>query len=124
MRAQQQEQLAKLSNEFQTLQRELSNLIESRQKLEAQSNENEAVAKEFQKLSLNEKIYKLVGTALLLQEQNEAKQNVEKRLELIRGDMKRTDQLIQAAESKMETKKNEIVRIQTLTAAQAQAGEV
>jgi prefoldin beta subunit len=62
-------------------------LIESRQRLEAQHNENTSVSREFKKLSPNDKVYKLVGPGLLIQDQAEARTNVDKRLEFISTDL-------------------------------------
>ncbi len=66
---------------------ELGTLVTSRQKLEAQENENVAVSREFGRLGANDKVYKLIGPALMLQEQDEAKGNVQKRLELIKSEL-------------------------------------
>jgi prefoldin beta subunit len=42
---------------------------------------------EFSILTPNNTIYKLIGTALVKQDQSEAKANVKKRLEFINGEM-------------------------------------
>lgn len=61
--------------------------VEARQQLDSQLRENEQVAKEFAKLTENNQIYKLIGPVLVKQDQVEAKTNVEKRIEFIRGEM-------------------------------------
>lgn len=96
------------STDYQKLQADLSNVVEARQRLEAQLSENELVKKvrtcdlhdrymhayfynwpgqEFAQLTPDNVVFKLIGPVLVKQEQNEAKSNVETRLEFIRGEM-------------------------------------
>lgn len=63
----------------------MQTLIESRQKLEAQLQENLIVEDEFKGAKSETKVYKLTGPVLVPQSLDEAKSNVEKRLEFIRG---------------------------------------
>lgn len=103
--AQLQSKLQLASAEFQKIQGDLANTVEIRQRLDAQQSENEIVKKvrialyyhsreklivplqEFSTLASSNVVYKLVGPVLVPQDQTEAKNNVEKRLEFIRGDM-------------------------------------
>ncbi len=104
-----QEQFQTVSGEFQKIQNDLSLAVDARQKLEAQLSENELVKKvrafmlfcmraisrfthrmisqEFASLTSNNSVYKLVGPVLVEQDQAEAKQNVDTRLEFIQGEM-------------------------------------
>jgi prefoldin beta subunit len=66
---------------------ELAGTIEARQRLDSQLNENEQVLKEFALLKSHNTVYKLVGPSLVPQDQVEAKANVEKRIEFIKGEM-------------------------------------
>ncbi len=93
------------STEYQKFQVDLSNAVEARQRLNAQLSENELVKKvrpksfrviavswswplqEFATLTPNNIVFKLVGPVLVKQDQAEAKSNVDKRLEFIRGEM-------------------------------------
>lgn len=59
----------------------------ARQALDSQLSENMQVKQEFSKLKDHNQVYKLVGGILLKQEQDEAKSNVGKRLEYIKGEM-------------------------------------
>lgn len=61
--------------------------VEARQQLDSQLRENEQVAKEFSKLTQNNEVYKLIGPVLVKQDQVEAKTNVDKRIEFIKGEM-------------------------------------
>ncbi len=61
--------------------------VEARQQLDSQLRENEQVAKEFSRLTQNNEVYKLIGPVLVKQDQVEAKTNVDKRIEFIKGEM-------------------------------------
>ncbi|KAG1800933.1 Prefoldin [Suillus plorans] len=101
------------STEYQKIQTELASLVESRTRLDAQLSENEMVKKEFTQLTPSNVVYKLVGPVLVPQDQNEAKTNVETRLEFIKSEIKRVDAQINDGEDRSEKKKNELVEIQT-----------
>lgn len=118
--AEAQANFQKVSDEFQDIQKELQNAIASRQKLEAQRQENLNVEKEFANLKDGEKIYKLVGPVLLEQDKIEAESTVKGRLEFIGSELSRVDKQISDIQVKLEKKKNEIIHIQA--SAQAAPG--
>ncbi|KAG2044971.1 Prefoldin [Suillus americanus] len=101
------------STEYQKIQTELASLVENRTRLDAQLSENEMVKKEFAQLTPSNTVYKLVGPVLVPQDQNEAKTNVETRLEFIKSEIKRVDAQINEGEDRSEKKKTELVEIQT-----------
>ncbi|KAG8684916.1 hypothetical protein FRC08_013417 [Ceratobasidium sp. 394] len=112
------------STEYQKLQDDLQTAVESRQRLDAQLNENELVKKEFATLKSHNTVFKLIGPVLVKQDQEEAKSNVNKRLEYIRGEISRVETQINDLTKKSEKTKNEIVTIQAVMQAKAQqAGE-
>jgi prefoldin beta subunit len=94
-------QLEAATRKYQDLQEELSKAVSSREKLGAQQVETESVKKvmqclmeyfifrisfehqEFATLKATNIVYKLIGPVLVPQDQEEAKSNVEKRLEFI-----------------------------------------
>ncbi|KAG8735234.1 hypothetical protein FRC10_010833 [Ceratobasidium sp. 414] len=108
------------SNEYQKLQDDLQTAVESRQRLDAQLNENESVKKEFATLKSHNTVFKLIGPVLVKQDQAEAKSNVNKRLEYIRGEISRVETQIGDLTKKSEKAKNQIVTIQAVMQAQAQ----
>ncbi|KIP10465.1 hypothetical protein PHLGIDRAFT_125512 [Phlebiopsis gigantea 11061_1 CR5-6] len=108
-----QERLQAASSEYQKLQSELSDVVEARQKLDAQLSENDLVKKEFAQLTPNNTVYKLIGPVLVPQDQAEAKSNVDKRLDFIRSDIKRMEAQLKDLGEKSEVKKLEIVEAQT-----------
>ncbi|KAK6070710.1 prefoldin subunit 6 [Seiridium cupressi] len=117
-----QAKLQALSEDYQKLQQELQEAIASRQKLQAQKTENigSFSLQEFEKLTNDEGIYKLVGPVLLKQDKVEAESTVKGRLEFITKELERTEKQIKEVQERVERKKTEI--IQTQSAAQAGAG--
>jgi len=108
-----QARLQAASSDYQRLQADLSNAVEARQRLDSQLSENELVKKEFATLTPNNVVFKLVGPVLVKQDQAEAKSNVDKRLEFIRGEIKRIEAQLQDIEQRSEKKKVELVELQT-----------
>ncbi|KAL1943452.1 hypothetical protein VTO73DRAFT_4527 [Trametes versicolor] len=107
-----QERLQTESAEFQKIQAELSSVVEARQKLDAQLSENELVKKEFATLTADNTVYKLVGPVLVQQDQAEARQNVDTRLDFIKSEIKRVEGQLKELGEKGEKKKLELVEIQ------------
>ncbi|KAL7006821.1 Prefoldin subunit 6 [Cystobasidiomycetes sp. EMM_F5] len=117
-----------LSSEYQQIQLGecyLQKAVEARARLEAQYNENDAVEKEFNLLTPNNTIYKLIGPALIKQDPVEAKANVRKRIEFIQNEIKRVETQLQEYQTKSEEKKNRLVQLQMQAqqAQQAASGE-
>lgn len=90
-----------LSQNYQNLQQDLRNNIQSIQKLESQLQENKGVQTEFANLADNNtNIYKLVGPVLLKQDKAEAILAVDARLEFIKNEIKRVEEKIKEIRSK------------------------
>ncbi|KIO24015.1 hypothetical protein M407DRAFT_244589 [Tulasnella calospora MUT 4182] len=115
-----EERLETTTEEYQKLQKDLSAAVENRQRLDAQLTENEQVQKEFAQLKPANTVYKLIGPVLIKQEQSEAKQNVAKRLDFIKGEIKRAETRLKDLGEKAEKAKTEIVQLQTVRQAQQQ----
>ncbi|KAF9474099.1 Prefoldin beta-like protein [Pholiota conissans] len=108
-----QDRLQEASIEFQKLQAELSKVVDARQRLDAQFSENELVKKEFEQLTPENNVYKLIGPVLVKQDQAEAKSNVKTRLDFIRSEIRRVEGQIKEIQDKQEKKKTELVQIQS-----------
>ncbi|RHZ81469.1 hypothetical protein Glove_120g66 [Diversispora epigaea] len=104
--------LEKVSEEFQKLQKDRANVIEARQKLDSQLQENELVEKEFKLLNDDSNIYKLIGPVLVKQDKSEATLNVSKRLEYIKSEIKRVEAQLEDLNQKSESKKDEVIELQ------------
>ncbi|KAJ5933347.1 Prefoldin subunit 6 [Penicillium verhagenii] len=107
-----QKQLQALSDEFQQMQTELEGLVDARQKLESQQQENQGVQSEFAQLDDESNIFKMVGPVLLKQEMTEAVMSVNGRLEFIEKEIKRIEKEIEAKQDEAEKKRTEIVQFQ------------
>ncbi|PYH76668.1 putative prefoldin subunit 6 [Aspergillus uvarum CBS 121591] len=116
-----QKKMQALSDEFQQLQTELDGLVDARQKLESQQQENLGVQKEFDTLDDESNIYKLIGPVLLKQDKTEAVMAVNGRLEFIEKEIKRIEGQIQENQDKSDKKRTEIVQFQTQVQQQAAA---
>ncbi|KAI9717364.1 MAG: hypothetical protein M1812_004716 [Candelaria pacifica] len=106
--SEQQKHLQSLSDDYQKLQGELRSIVEARQKLESQQQENKGVQKEFVNLHEDANIYRLVGPVLLKQERKEAAMAVDGRLEFIEREIKRVEKQIAEVQERSEQKKVEV----------------
>lgn len=105
--------IEELSKSFTKLQNDLSDLVQTRQKLETQFQENKIVKEEFDTLDEDAKVYKLIGPVLLPQEQEEAKLNIEKRLEFINAEINRAEENIQSTQDSLQKTRSSLVEIRT-----------
>ncbi|KAF3942084.1 hypothetical protein ABW19_dt0203948 [Dactylella cylindrospora] len=104
--------LQELSDEFSDIQKKLQEVIEARQRLDAQLSENKAVQKEFSTLDDDANIYKLIGPTLIKQDKSEAIMNVDKRLDFIEKEIKRIEGQLTEFSEASDKKKAEIIQIQ------------
>ncbi|KAI2183671.1 Prefoldin subunit 6 [Ophidiomyces ophidiicola] len=107
-----QKQLQTLSDDYQKLQLELQEVVDAREKLEAQNQENKSVQKEFDTIDDDANIYKLIGPILLKQDKNDAILAVTGRLDFIDKEIKRIEKQIADIQEKSEKKKIEVVQFQ------------
>ncbi|CEG38913.1 prefoldin subunit 6 [Plasmopara halstedii] len=98
------EQVEAEMTRYRALQDEVQVLARQRQMYAQQANENDMVKKELYLLDDEAKVFKLVGPVLLKQEVDEAKSNVNKRLEFINHELKKVN-------TKIEFKEKEAVSI-------------
>lgn len=91
---------------------DLAALIDARQKLEMQATENEGVAKQLKALRGDDKVFKKHGPALLPLSPDEARDNVSKRLDLIRGETERIEAKISDGEKRLSATKESLAKLQ------------
>ncbi|KAI5842467.1 Prefoldin [Morchella snyderi] len=115
-----QQALQKMTEEFTTLQKELSAVVDARQTLESQLQENQSVQKEFSGLDDDANIFKLIGPVLVKQDKSEAIMAVGGRLEFIEAEITRTEEKIKNIQEKQEKKKVEIMQLQNMVVQQQQ----
>ncbi|KAJ2598751.1 Prefoldin subunit 6 [Coemansia sp. RSA 1722] len=97
---------------LQALQSELAKIVVNRQKLDSQLQENELVHKEFEHLNDDTRVYKMIGPVLVPQDKEEAKANVEKRLEYINDEITRADQKVEQLSKEQEKASVELFKLQ------------
>eukprot|EP01006_Ploeotia_vitrea_P062150 TRINITY_DN80517_c0_g1_i1.p1 TRINITY_DN80517_c0_g1~~TRINITY_DN80517_c0_g1_i1.p1 ORF type:complete len:131 (-),score=8.00 TRINITY_DN80517_c0_g1_i1:31-423(-) len=78
----------------------------------SQYNENTLVKGELDLLTDENIVYKLVGPALVCVDQEEAKQNVAKRLEFIEAEIKKIDNQLESTTNEQNALGEEIVKLQ------------
>ncbi|WAR30480.1 PFD6-like protein [Mya arenaria] len=84
--------------------------MKARQALDVQLNEN---TMELERLEAAATVYKMIGPVLVKQEMTEAKDNVQKRIDYISGELKRHDGVIKDIEKKQDTQKETLQKLQS-----------
>mmetsp|Transcript_8032 Transcript_8032/g.14568 ORF Transcript_8032/g.14568 Transcript_8032/m.14568 type:complete len:135 (+) Transcript_8032:49-453(+) len=104
--------LAELVSEINTIQKDIGKIVNNTQGLQAQLTENSLVKAELELLEDDAKVYKLVGPVLMDQDVAEARLNVNKRVEFIKGDLQRQEERMKTLEKKQDQKRSEMREIQ------------
>jgi len=87
-------------------------VFSAKQNLVEKKSENEMVLQEFSLMEKEAKVFKLVGPILAKQDLNEAKNNVEKRIEFIGKEIERMDKLEVDFQGLIEEKRKSIMKLQ------------
>ena len=99
--------------EYKATEAEVQTLFSQKQTILSQLNENTLVHGELGMIHEdNPKIYKLVGPVLVPVDFEEAKQNVNKRLEFIEQEIKKVESLIDGKQNELNEKATQIQQIQ------------
>lgn len=106
---------------LQALQKQQTKTLTQRQQLDSQVTENKLVKEELDALEEGAGVFKLVGPALVRQDTSEARQNVDKRIEYISGELKRHDELLKELEGKQDAKRESLQSMQSQMQKLAQA---
>ncbi len=106
---------------LQGLQKQQTKTLTARQTLDSQLNENKLVKEELDALEAEAAVFKLVGPALVRQSADEARQNVDKRIGYISGELKRHDDLLKDLEKKQDSHRENLQSLQTQMQKLAQA---
>eukprot|EP01115_Flamella_aegyptia_P004063 TRINITY_DN17_c2_g1_i1.p1 TRINITY_DN17_c2_g1~~TRINITY_DN17_c2_g1_i1.p1 ORF type:complete len:120 (+),score=30.26 TRINITY_DN17_c2_g1_i1:24-383(+) len=112
------ELLQKKTDEFRKLQIDFEKCMKNHQTLLTQKNENEMVKQEFDLIEEDTIVYKLIGPVLVKQDTEEAKMNVEKRLELIDGELEKTKKRLDTTQKVINIRKEEMTNLQMQLQAQ------
>ncbi|XP_077535710.1 prefoldin 6 [Haemaphysalis longicornis] len=106
---------------YKSVQKDFQKTYSLRQKLDSQLNENSVVKEELDLLESGAAVFKLIGPVLIKQGLDEAKQNVNKRIDYITSELKKYDSLLQDLEKKQETQREAIHKLEQQIQQQPQA---
>ncbi|TNV86296.1 hypothetical protein FGO68_gene5989 [Halteria grandinella] len=98
--------------EIKKIEQEFTKVFKAKQSLVEKKSENEMVLAEFNLMSGEASVFKLVGPVLAKQDTAEAKGNVEKRIEFITKEIERMDKLEQDFQNKVEERRKNITKLQ------------
>eukprot|EP00088_Acartia_fossae_P018456 TRINITY_DN20671_c0_g1_i1.p1 TRINITY_DN20671_c0_g1~~TRINITY_DN20671_c0_g1_i1.p1 ORF type:complete len:126 (+),score=40.03 TRINITY_DN20671_c0_g1_i1:52-429(+) len=107
-----QKQFQESAEKLQTTQKDYSKTLSDRQTLDSQLNENRQVKEELDLATGDSKVYKLIGPALVQQDLDEAKTNVEKRISYITGELKRKEDMLKDMDKKQDEAREKMQEIQ------------
>ena len=99
-------------NMYRTIQKEIGKVQNQISTASTQILENEMVLKELDLLEDESSVFKLIGPVLVKQELVEVKNNVTKRVEFIKNDIKRLEGNVKKFEGQQETVKGNIAALQ------------
>ncbi|XP_059607560.1 probable prefoldin subunit 6 [Phlebotomus argentipes] len=97
---------------FKAAQKDFNKLVQQRQLLDGQLNENKNVMEELNLLKPENKVYKLYGPVLVRQELEECRQNVGKRIEYINKELKRCQDSLTTLEKKQDKHRENLQKLQ------------
>ncbi|XP_055340099.1 prefoldin subunit 6-like [Paramacrobiotus metropolitanus] len=107
-----QKQMQDATEAYNRFQKELNKNLRARQQLETQLTENTSVKEEFGYLDASAKVFKQVGPVLVPQDLEEAKGNVQKRLDWINSELKRVDAAAKDLHKNLEKQKEVLMKLQ------------
>ncbi|KDR18494.1 prefoldin subunit 6 [Zootermopsis nevadensis] len=99
-------------DKYKAVQKDYHKALAQRQQLDGQLNENTAVKQELDLLRKDAEVFKLIGPVLVKQDLEEAKQNVSKRMDYIRSELKRIDDMITGLDKKQDAHREAINKLQ------------
>eukprot|EP00931_Biecheleriopsis_adriatica_P095006 TRINITY_DN6862_c0_g1_i1.p1 TRINITY_DN6862_c0_g1~~TRINITY_DN6862_c0_g1_i1.p1 ORF type:complete len:125 (-),score=53.44 TRINITY_DN6862_c0_g1_i1:47-421(-) len=117
-----EQEMQKEMEKFKGMQETLQKAYEARMGLIAQQQETELVKEEFESIEEDATIFKLVGPVMVKQNVDDAKGNVEKRLEYISGELERSNKIISNQEKELGEKQQELIKMQQAMQAAAAGG--
>ena len=116
-----QKQLQDEVKELNSISKQLNALVVPRSKILSQYQENDMVKKELEILDDDAEVYKLIGPVLVKQEVDDAKKNVDRRLEYLKQELERINKSSQQLTGKQTAKRKQIMKIQEIFRSAQQA---
>lgn len=98
---------------FKSTQKEYSKMVQQRQLLDGQLNENQNVLEEMNKLEEDKNnVYKLIGPILVKQSLTESKQNVGKRIDFISKELQKCNDRLTSIEKEQDKHRENLGKLQ------------
>ncbi|XP_066591320.1 prefoldin subunit 6 [Prorops nasuta] len=101
-------------DKFKQTEKDYQKALSKRQQLAGQLNENACVKVELDLLKVKDDVYKLIGPVLVKQDLEEAKQNVNKRMDYISAELNRVEDQIGTLDKKQENYRESLAKLQQL----------
>jgi prefoldin beta subunit len=102
-----------MSEDIASSQQKVQELVEGRMKIEQQMTENKLVLQELKLAGDGEPIYKVIGPLMVSQDPEEARDTVEKRLQILESQLKDIEGQMEAQEKLQQSKREKLMEIQT-----------
>ncbi|KAG5673766.1 hypothetical protein PVAND_003786 [Polypedilum vanderplanki] len=98
---------------FKATQKDYSKMVQQRQLLDGQLNENQNVLEEMNKLNEDKNnVYKLIGPILVKQSLTESKQNVSKRIDFISKELQKCNDRLVSIEKEQDKHRENLTKLQ------------
>ncbi|CAO1438010.1 unnamed protein product [Diamesa serratosioi] len=98
---------------FKASQKDYSKMVQQRQLLDGQLNENKSVLEELNKLSEDKNtVYKLMGPILVKQSLTDSQQNITKRIDFISNELQKCNDFLQNVESQQDKHRENLGQLQ------------
>ncbi|XP_071444310.1 prefoldin subunit 6 [Hetaerina americana] len=99
-------------DKFKQVQKDYQRAVSIRQQLDGQLSENTLVKDELDMLKPGAEVFKLIGPVLVKQSLEESKQTVSKRMDYIKGELKRQEDLLQDLDRKQDLHRESLNKLQ------------
>ncbi|CAO1419862.1 unnamed protein product [Diamesa hyperborea] len=98
---------------FKASQKDYSKMVQQRQLLDGQLNENKSVLEELNKLTEEKNtVYKLMGPILVKQSLTDSQQNITKRIDFISNELQKCNDFLQNVESQQDKHRENLGKLQ------------
>lgn len=107
--------------QYRAIEAKQNDVLMTRQQFIMQLQENDMVKQELDRLGEDAGVFKLIGPVLIRQDLDEAKQNVSKRMDFIKGEIQKTEKIIEKNKQGMQEHGEKVIKMQSDLQAKAAA---
>uniref|UniRef100_A0A7S2WV68 Prefoldin subunit 6 n=1 Tax=Rhizochromulina marina TaxID=1034831 RepID=A0A7S2WV68_9STRA len=98
--------------QYRAIEAKQNDVLMTRQQFIMQLQENDMVKQELDRLGEDAGVFKLIGPVLIRQDLDEAKQNVSKRMDFIKGEIQKTEKIIEKNKQGMQEHGEKVIKMQ------------